>query len=356
MQNFRSLRRVIVLFFFVCIIVSRAQAQLPPGIYSECDFCQCSMGISPLVAMGGSYIRYDARYTELGTIYQDGVTQPNPTDHVQQFLTQVLTFNYQIVPDLSATLALPFARKWETSDDPTDLLGPKANPAPNATLPNAITNSGLADISLRVNYYLIADHAMDSDGGMSMRALAATGGVKFATGNNNFMDDGQPADPDIELSTGTTDFLFGLGYMQGFGNWTIGADGMFNVRGPGAGYEGHVYGNNFNYDVTGRYRIYQNDNVQPTSFLSTIFASIGVRGEWRNYEVQDGQPLNGQVIDGDTTEYTGGNIVYISPGVQVYFTPRLSLDATVWIPIIAALNGDQLGETVRAIVGVQLGL
>ena len=27
------------------------------------------MGISPLVAMGGSFIRYDARYTELGTAF-----------------------------------------------------------------------------------------------------------------------------------------------------------------------------------------------------------------------------------------------------------------------------------------------
>ncbi len=309
------------------------------------------MGISPLVAMGGSFIRYDARYTELGTIYQDGVTQPNPDNHVQQFLTQVLTFNYQIIPDLSAMLAMPFARKWETSDDPTDLLGPNANPSPTATLPTEITNTGLADISLRLSYYLIADHTIANDGTMSIRALAVTAGAKFATGNNNFTDDGQPADPDLQLSTGTTDFLFGLGYMQGFGSWTIGADGMFNLRGPGPGYEGHVYGNNFNYDVTGRYRVYQNENVQPTSFLSTVFASLGVRGEWRGYEVQDGQPL-----DNDSTEWTGGNIVYIAPGAQVFFTPRLSLDATVWVPIIHALYGDQLGETVRAIVGIQYGL
>jgi hypothetical protein len=309
------------------------------------------MGISPLLAMGGSYIRYDARYTELGTIYQDGAAQPNPTDHVQRFLTQVMTFNYQIVPDLSVTLALPFARKWETSDSGTDLLGPNANPPPTATLPTEITNTGLADISLRLTYYLIADHEMTDNDGISMRALAATVGVKFATGNNNFTDVGQPADPDLELSTGTTDFLFGLGYMQGFDNWTIGADGIFNLRGPGAGYYGHVYGNNFNYDVTGRYRIYQNENVQPTSFFYNAFASLGVRGEWRGYEIQDGQPL-----DSDSTEWTGGNIVYVAPGAQVYFTPRLSLDATVWIPIFIALNGNQLGETVRAIVGIQYGL
>jgi hypothetical protein len=301
--------------------------------------------------MGGSSIRYDARYTELGTITQNSVSQPNPDHHVQQFFTQVLSYNYQIVPDLSATLSIPFARKSETDKDPTELVGPNANPSPMGTLPTQITDVGLADISLRISYYLIADHSIESDGSMSMRALAATAGIKFATGSNAFTDMGQPADPDIELSTGTTDFIFGLGYMQGSDNWTIGADGLFNLRGPGAGYYGHVYGNNFNYDLTGRYRIYQNDNAQPGALLSSAFASLGVRGEWRGYELQNGQPL-----DNDSLGWSGGNVVYIAPGAQVYFTPRLSLDATVWIPFIHALYGDQLSETVRAIVGIQYGL
>jgi hypothetical protein len=322
-----------------------------PGLYSECDFCQCSMGISPLVAMGGSFIRYDARYTELGTITQDGVAQPNPDDHVQNFLTQVLTFNYQIVPDLSATLAVPFARKWETDNDATDLLGPNANPPATATLPTEINNVGLADISLRMSYYLIADHSLSDDGTMSMRALAATAGVKFATGSTAFADMGQPADPDIELTTGTTDFLFGLGYMQGFDNWTIGADGMLNLRGPGPGYDGHVYGNNFNYDITGRYRIFQTEDNRPGTMLSSAFASLGMRGEWRGYELQNGQPL-----DNDSLGWSGGNMVYIAPGAQVFFTPSLSLDATVWVPIIHALYGNQLAETIRAIVGIQYGM
>ncbi len=333
-----------MLFFDAFIIIPTIHAQLPPGIVSECDFCQCSMGISPLVAMGGSSIRYDARYTELGTITQNGVPQPNTTNHVQQFFTQVLSFNYQIVPDLSATLALPLAHKMETSDNPSDLLGSTGTQTPND--PNTITNIGLADISLRMQYYLIAEHTMDD-----MHILAATAGVKFATGSMAFADMGQPADPDIELSTGTTDFILGLGYMQGFDNWTIGADGLFNIRGPGPGYDGHVYGNNFNYDVTGRYRIYQNDNAQPGSLLSSAFASLGIRGEWRGYELQNGQPLNN-----DSLGWSGGNVIYVAPGAQVFFSPRVSLDVAVWIPFIHALYGTQLAETVRAIVGIQYGL
>src|ERR1700733_10447953 len=152
----------ILLSVFLLVIFSArfAKAQMPPCLTSDCDFCMCSMGISPLVAMGGSSIRYDARYTELGTIYQNGVSQPNPTNHVQQFFTQVLSFTYSIVPDLSATLSVPFARKTAASDDPADLLGPSATPTPND--PHTITNTGLADISLRMQYYLIAEQTMDN--------------------------------------------------------------------------------------------------------------------------------------------------------------------------------------------------
>src|ERR1017187_7845594 len=103
-----------------------------PGLYSECDFCMCSQGVSPL-AMGGSAIRYDARYTELNDNYSIGKYQANPTNHQEQYFTQTLSFTYGIAPDLSATLLVPFARKTETSADPSDLFGATAT---NGTVSN----------------------------------------------------------------------------------------------------------------------------------------------------------------------------------------------------------------------------
>jgi hypothetical protein len=162
---------------------------------------------------------------------------------------------------------------------------------------------------------------------------------------------GQAADPDMQLGTGTTDFFAGTGMLLGFDNWSIGANLLAGIRGFGSGAAGHVYGNNLNYDLTGRYRLYEPEVNVPGMIQPTIFGAFGIRGEWRGYELQDGQPL-----DNDSLGWSGGNVLYLTPGVQLFFTPRLSLDLAVWLPVVHALHGEQLGETVKVLGGLQLGL
>ena len=80
--------------------------------------------------------------------------------------------------------------------------------------------------------------------------------------------------------------------------------------------------------------------------MPALFGALGVRGEWRGYELQDGRRIDN----------SGGDVTYLAPGMQVFFSPRVSFDATVWIPFIHALNGSQLGETVKVLAGFQYGL
>jgi hypothetical protein len=129
-----------------------------------------------------------------------------------------------------------------------------------------------------------------------------------------------------------------MGYIRGFDDWSIGANVLAGIRGPGTGYAGHVYGDNLNYDITARYRVYPNDMTDPT-----IFAALGIRGEWRGYELQDGQRIDD----------SGGDVTYIAPGFQIFISPTFSFDATVWVPLFHALNGNQIGETYKFLSGIQ---
>ena len=313
-------------FTTIGILDNNAQAQLCggpsitlPGLISECDFCMCSQGISPL-EMGGSAIRYDARYTELSHEYVNGVRVPNSTNSSETYFTNQLSFTYRVANGLSLALIVPYAHKNESS---ADLI----------TGPASISNSGTGDISLLGRYNLLADHKFGDT-----RILCVTGGIKFANGSTTLTDKGQPADPDVQLGTGTTDFMAGAGYLLGFDDWSIGTNVLAGIRGFGSGANGHVYGDNLNYDVTARYRVFDNNAASPT-----IFGALGIRGEWRGYELQDGQRI----------EDSGGDVTYIAPGVQVFFTPTISLDATVWVPFVHALNGDQVAETVKVLAGLQ---
>ncbi len=272
--------------------------------------------------MGGSAIRYDARYTDLSHEYINGSRVPNAKNARETYVTNQLSLIYHIAPGLSATLIAPFAHKTVSEIDPV-------------TGASSFTNSGLGDVSLIGRYNLLADHAFGDT-----RIVAATLGVKFANGLTTAMNGSEPANADLQLGTGTTDFIAGFGYMLGFERWNIGANLLAGLRGFGSGASGHVYGNNLNYDVTLRYRLYQNDSGDPT-----IFGAFGVRGEWRGYELQDGQRIDG----------SGGDVTYVAPGVQVFLSRQISLDATVWIPVVHALNGDQVAETVKVLAGFQYG-
>ncbi len=330
MKNFCSLRRASLATLCVALIVPNAKAQLPPGIFSNCDFCMCSQGISPL-EMGGSSLRIDSRYTELGSEFSDGKSVPNPENARETYFTNTLSFTEGITHDLCGTVIVPFARKSESGVNP--------GVAP-------IENFGIGDISLLARYNVIADHQMGST-----RIVSVTGGIKLANGSTSLMADNAPADPDVQLGTGTTDFFAGAGMLLGFDNWSIGANALAGIRGFGSGTNGHVYGNNLNYDVTARYRFYQPEANIPDAFQPTIFGAFGLHGEWRGYELQDGQPL-----DNDSLGWSGGNVIYVTPGAQIFFTPRLSFDASVWIPVLHALYGDQLGETLKVLAGLQMGL
>lgn len=320
------------IFLFAAMASTAIRAQLLPGIYSNCDFCMCSMGISPL-AMGGSSIRLDTRYTELGREYSNGVKIPNTTNQKETYLTNVLSLQAELTDGLSTTLMVPFCHKSESEVDPGSGLA-------------SASNSGIGDLSLLMRYNIIADHEW-----ANQRLVAVTAGVKFANGSTSLQDNGHPADPDVQLGTGTTDFYAGVGGLLGFGNWNIEVNALALIRGFGNGSSGHTYGDNLNYDVLAKYRFYENLDFMPTLFSPMVFGSIGIRGEWRGYEEQNGVPLHN-----DELGWSGGNVVYVSPGIQFFFAPRVSLDASVWLPVVHALYGQQLGETVKAMAGIQMGI
>ena len=325
-----------ILFVFT-LATTPIRAQLPPDLYSNCDFCMCSMGISPLT-MNGSSLRLDSRYTDLGQQYLDGKAVPFPTDDSyisdESFRTVMLSAREQVTDGLSATLMVPFKHTSETEVDP-------------GTGASTLANSGVGDMMLILQYRLLSDHEW-----ANMRIVAITTGVKFANGSTSLTDaEGRPADPDVQLGTGTTDFYAGLSGLLGFSNWNIQADGLGLIHGFGSGASGHTYGSSLNYDLKAEYRLYIDPSFRPRLSSPTVFASLAVRGELRSYETQDGQPL-----DNDSLGWSGGNVVYAAPGFQLYLAPRVSLDASVWFPILHALPGDQLGETIKAMAGIQLGL
>ncbi len=315
--------RIVVIFLWLTAIhrgLAQTHLRSPelPNSVEYCDYCLASQGISPL-EVGSTGVRADLRYLTLGTVYQDGRKVENTERELETHLTQQYSIYFSLSPRFSAGAFVPIAKRHSE----------QLNGAGEMVTGNEF---GLADISFLLRYKALVVHDIETT---SIISLAA--GVKLPTGKTNGKDsDGNLLDSHVQLGTGSTDVLLGLSGFVTFERVAL----IGNLLGAitSAGAHGHEFGSILNYDASIRYRLY------PSEYDDTqLFATFGVYGELRGHELQDGAPIAS----------SGGNVLFLSPGLQLFPLPSISIEASYHIPLVHALNGSQLGEDYRIMAGVQ---
>jgi hypothetical protein len=286
---------------------------------NRCDFCLASQGISPL-EIGASGVRVDIRYLRVGTPFLDGTKAENPEQELETHLTQQYSLFYALSSRFTLAGFVPLSKRHsEHVTEAGDLV--------------TGNQFGVADIMLLLRYKALVEHD-----GESTSIISFAAGTKLATGRTDGKDShGDLLDAHMLLGTGSTDVVGGV---SGFLAWDRVAL-ILNLLGSvtTGGANGHRFGNSMNYDLTARYRFY------PAEFEETqFFLTLGVNGELRGKEKQDGTE------DDDS----GGNVLYVTPGIQVFFSPAVSFDASFQYPAVHALHGLQLGEEYRIAGGIQV--
>ena len=270
--------------------------------------------------MGRTGLRYDVRYVLLSREIHDGARLANPNGEYASHLTSQLSLALHPWKDIAFSIILPYTDRTQNTfaDDGSGLVHNE--------------NHGLGDMTAIGRYILLNDHKF-----ADTRMLSLNAGVKFPTGSTSARDaNGDLLEPDYQLGTGSWNTLLGTSFLLGFENFSIASNMTYAITGHGA--NNHTYGNNLNYDLTGRYRVYPDDAED-----FSIFGTLGITGEARGHEI-----LNG-AIDPNS----GGDVTYIAPGIQIFFMPGLSFEASYHFAVINALDGDQLGERYRIMSGVQ---
>jgi hypothetical protein len=328
-------------FFFISalifILASTGQAQIPsfPQIISECDYCGCSQGISPLET-GSTGIRYEFRSLALGAQYTGSQKQPNPFDESENFTTNQLTLFYHISPEVPITLSvsLPYVSRVAEEAEDNGLLA-------------STKTSGIGDIIFFARYH----HHHYSD--EATIGLSFGAGIKLPTGRADITGiDGALIDPDLRPGTGTTDILLSIS-----GLWSVdklGFSGNLDggiITGRGAqmdsgGY--HKYGNWINGDITARYRIVPNDISE-----SNLYLLLGLGAEYRAHET----------LGSDEIAVSGGSIIYLASGLRYIISTAIAADASIQIPLYQNLGFDpadpssnQRGQKFRIVAGLQYNI
>jgi hypothetical protein len=303
------------------------------NIVSECDYCGCAQGISPMQT-GSTGIRFDFGSLYLGAPFNGSAKMVNPGNQHESFLTNRLTFNYRFGESpITVSGSVPYVSRQ--SFEPGDGITPN----------HTFDGQGIGDISALVRYN---NHYYE---GEAMIAYSVSAGVKFPTGKNDIkVDDSTYLDPDLQPGTGSMDIIIGAA-----GFWSqdaVGIFGYFNfgfVTGGGAPESDgkHKYGNYLLAEVTGTYRI-----IPSYASMSNLSVTLGLGFDGRLRESEGGTPIDA----------SGGYLVFLAPGLKYLISMGLQADASIQIPIHQYLNADpvnggfQLGQNYRFLFGMQYSL
>lgn len=287
-----------------------------------CDFCMMHQGISPLETLNGAGIRVTQRYTRLDSVYQ-GTNEIHNPGATEEFWTTDISGFYSVTKGLLLMANIPFRVTHGDGDVST---------APGGGVDletDTGGDTGIGDISLLARYTFFHRHTLDST-----LLFAVTGGMKLPTGSTDARtDDGDEfLDAHTQLGTGSFDGLLGFGFNYARGRVAFSGNVLGAINGDGEfGNTDHRFGNTINYDLTGRYRLFPGTIGQSST---QVFMSLGLVGEARGREEEDGE----DVYD------SGGQTVYIAPGLQINFAGHWVTELSYQHAVHHDLNGTQLGE------------
>jgi hypothetical protein len=188
--------------------------------------------------------------------------------------------------------------------------------------------SGLGDLSLFAQWRCYKDASTD-------RSASLYGGVRLPTGETNLLaSDGSRLEPDHQPGSGSVDPFVGLAVAQGFGATTLGASAVYTLAGEGS----------------------QNSNLGDVLRVNFGLGwlpdqAVDAKVTWRFMLELTSEWHQHMHIDGAVDENTGGVQVFVAPGVRLRWLSGLTWFASVGLPVVQNLDGEQAETRFRVASG-----
>jgi hypothetical protein len=263
-----------------------------------------------------------------------------------------LSYAYGITKDFTVSLRLPWIRRTGIHEAEFE----EPDPDPEFNIRGG--DSGIGDLTALGQYRFYNNAATQTEAALLAGIKAPTG----ATDRNN--KQGERFDAEFQPGSGSWDGLFGLAFTQRSGPWSFDANVLYVLVTKGT--QETDLGDRFLYNAAISYRLTGLNRPSPMK-LGAMPEPMWHNGphthEQEHHEEAPAGPaldlvleLNGEwhakeTDDGIKDPNSGGNTIYVSPGV------RLSMDkwsgfVSVGIPIVNDLNGFQSEPRLRVLSGM----
>jgi hypothetical protein len=341
--------------------VPAAFAHHPTGVTGAADAGPIYTISASTLAQGQSAAAVMFEYTRLGGLNDaallDAAVSGQHAHSIKTIESAALMYAYGVTNDFTVSVRLPWIRRTDIRE------GHQHDPMDPPEIHLRGDASGIGDLTLLGQYRFLNDRASRTEAALLL-------GVKAPTGVTDRFDRlGERFETEFQPGTGSWDGLFGLAFTQRFKAWSFDTNVLYVLAGNGA--LDTDLGDRVLYNAAISYR-FAGSNVGSADRmrLGALPEPMYHGGPKRQAHSHD-EPasprgpaldlvleLNGEWHDKQTEagvkdQNSGGNVVYLSPGL------RLSMDkwsgfVSVGIPVVRELNGLQSEPALRFTTGISL--
>jgi hypothetical protein len=263
------------------------------------------------------------RVTRAATLKEGTTSVTDPQDQALMTFEEDVALVYGLTRDLTLGVTLPILERRLRFD----------NPAGDR---RTIAADGVGDLTLVGVYRL---YRRDVVRGTTQ--ISFLGGLKLPTGATDSRDADLPQltgtpetrlPPSLQLGSGSVDGIVGLAVFQNFDRLSFYADvqGKLNT----AGAQDVRAGNMLFYDLSADYVLLPRRNM---------FLILELNGVSTGRAEQAGRRVKN----------SGGQLLFLSPGIQYLPIPPLILEGSVQVPIYRDLHGRQMAPDYSVVVGLR---
>jgi Putative MetA-pathway of phenol degradation len=271
---------------------------------------------------------------------------------IDAILAPTLVYAYGVTNDLTVSARLPYITRQDIREGHHS-HGPAGN-----TVDEHGDAAGIGDLTLLGQYRFFNDRRNQTEAALLL-------GIKIPTGRTNVTDTfGERFETEFQPGSGSWDGLVGLAFTQRFGAWSFDANALYQLATTGA--QETDLGDRFLYNAAVSYRMFGGASGPAGRMNAGALPEPMYHGGPKQRHHHHEQPpapaldlvleLNGewhgqQVTDSVKDRNSGGNVVYLSPGL------RLSMDkwsgfVSVGLPVVNHVNGVQAEPDWRLLTGV----
>jgi len=247
---------------------------------------------------------------------------------MDQLMSPSLSLAYALLDRFSVVAQLPYVRRDNIREGHLELGVPEVHSHGDS--------KGLGDLTL------LGQLRMTNAAASTQAALLA--GIKLPTGQTDVLAaDGTPFESEHQPGSGSTDLLLGVSVSVGSGRVSFDGDMLGTITGEGT--DETNLGTRVNVDAAVSARLGREQEGAPGQESHSRLVFDGVLE--LNGETHDRQTV-GNLVDQDS----GGNLIYLSPGLRAGHAGRWSVSASVGFPVFQDLNGTQTEASMRVLVGL----